>query len=73
MTAEPGAKDASAASADETLGPWVHDPYILAWAEEHLPKMRRSVSEKRTLRWSLGLASWSVWSPTSAATCSKHG
>jgi predicted lysophospholipase L1 biosynthesis ABC-type transport system permease subunit len=31
----------------------VHDPAILAWAGEHLPKLRRSVSERRTLRFSL--------------------
>ncbi len=53
MTGEPGAKDASPASTDEDLGPWVHDPRILAWADEHLPDLRRSVSERRTLRWSL--------------------
>jgi hypothetical protein len=55
MTGEPGAKDASPPSADEDLGPWVHDPRILAWAGEHLPDLRRSVSGKRTLRWSLGI------------------
>ncbi len=55
MTAEPGAQDASPASTDEDLGPWVHDPHILAWAGEHLPELRRSVSEQRTLRWSLGI------------------
>ncbi|HUB42441.1 MAG TPA: hypothetical protein VMA72_26610 [Streptosporangiaceae bacterium] len=54
MTGEPGTKDASSLSTDEDLGPWVHDPRILAWAGEHLPELRRSVSEKRTLRWSLG-------------------
>jgi hypothetical protein len=53
MTGEPGAKDASPASTDEDLGPWVHDPRILAWAGEHLPELRRSVSGQRTLRWSL--------------------
>lgn len=55
MTGEPGAKDASPASTDEDLGPWVHDPRILAWAGEHLPELRRSVSEQRTFRWSLGI------------------
>ena len=53
MTVEPEAKDASAAPTDEDLGPWVHDPRILAWAGEHLPELRQSVSERRTLRWSL--------------------
>lgn len=55
MTAEPGAQDASPASTDADLGPWVRDPRILAWAGEHLPELRRSVSEQRTLRWSLGI------------------
>ena len=54
-TVEPGAKDASLPSTDEDLGPWVHDPRILAWADEHLPELRRSVPEQRTLRWSLGI------------------
>jgi hypothetical protein len=54
MAGEPEAKDASAASAEAELGPWVHDPHVLAWATEHLPELRRSVSEQRTLRWSLG-------------------
>ena len=53
MTEEPRAKDASPASADDDLGPWVHDPAILAWAGEHLPQLRRSVSEQRTLHRSL--------------------
>jgi hypothetical protein len=52
MTAEPGARESSRASTDEDLA-WVHDPVILAWAGEHLPKLRRSVSERRTLRFSL--------------------
>jgi hypothetical protein len=52
MTAEPGARESSRASTDEDLA-WVHDPAILAWAGEHLPKLRRSVSERRTLRFSL--------------------
>jgi hypothetical protein len=56
MTGEPEAKDASPASTDEDFGAWVHDPRILAWAGEHLPDLRRSVSEQRTLRWSLGIA-----------------
>jgi hypothetical protein len=55
MTGEPAAKDASPTSTNEDLGPWVHDPRILAWADEHLPELRRSVSEQRTLRWSLGI------------------
>ena len=55
MTGEPGARDASPASTDGDLDPWVHDPQILAWAGEHLPKLRRSVSGQRTLRWSLGI------------------
>jgi hypothetical protein len=55
MTGEPGAKDAPPASTDEELGPWVRDPRVLAWAGEHLPELRRSVSEQRTLRWSLGI------------------
>jgi hypothetical protein len=33
----------------------VRDPRILARASEHLPALRRSVSEQRTLRWSLGI------------------
>jgi hypothetical protein len=56
MTGEPGAKDASSASTDDDIGAWVHDPAILAWAGEHLPELRRSVSEQRPLRWSLGVA-----------------
>jgi ABC-type nickel/cobalt efflux system permease component RcnA len=55
MTGEPEAKDASTASTDEEPGPWVHDPHVLAWATEHLPELRRSVSERRTLRWSLAV------------------
>jgi hypothetical protein len=55
MAGEPETKDASAASMEEELGPWVHDPHVLAWATEHLPELRRSVSEQRTLRWSLGV------------------
>jgi hypothetical protein len=55
MTGEPGAEDASPGSTGEDLGPWVHDPRILAWAGEHLPELRRSVSEQRSLRWSLGI------------------
>ena len=53
MAGEPGAKNASPASVDEDLAPWVHDPDVLAWAGEHLPELRRSVSEQRTLRRSL--------------------
>ena len=53
MTGEPGATDASLASTDEGLAPWMHDPNVLAWASEHLPELRRSVSERRTLRRSL--------------------
>jgi hypothetical protein len=55
MAGEPETEDASAASMEEELGPWVHDPHVLAWATEHLPELRRSVSEQRTLRWSLGI------------------
>jgi hypothetical protein len=55
MTGELGAKDASPGSTGEDLGPWVHDPRVLAWAGEHLPELRRSVSEQRSLRWSLGI------------------
>jgi hypothetical protein len=55
MTGEPGAKDASPVATDEDLGPWVHDPRILAWADEHLPELRRSVSGQRILRWSLAI------------------
>jgi hypothetical protein len=55
MTEGPGAKDAPPASTDEELGPWVRDPRLLARAGEHLPELRRSVSEQRTLRWSLGI------------------
>ena len=55
MSGEPGAGEASPASADEELGPWVHDPLIMAWAGEHLPELRRSVSGQRTLRVSLGI------------------
>jgi hypothetical protein len=66
MTAEPGARQASRASTDEDLA-WVHDPAILAWAGEHLPKLRRSVSERRTLRFSLVigflLKSWETKEP----------
>ena len=40
MTREPGAKDASPASTDEDLAPWMHDPNVLAWAGEHLPDLR---------------------------------
>ena len=50
MTGEPGAEDASPVSADEALAPWMHDPNVLAWAREHLPELRRSVSGQRTLR-----------------------
>ena len=53
MTGEPGAKDASPVPADEEFGPWLHDPNVLAWAEEHLPSLRRSVTQRRSLRWSL--------------------
>jgi len=50
MTGEPGAQDASPASTDGDLAPWMHDPNVLAWAGEHLPDLRRSISERRTLR-----------------------
>jgi len=53
MTGEPGARDAegaSPASTDQDLAPWMHDPNVLAWAGEHLPELRRSVSGQRTLR-----------------------
>jgi hypothetical protein len=50
MAEEPGAADAPA---DEEFDPLMRDPLILAWAEEHLPQLRRSVSEKRSLRLSL--------------------
>ena len=53
MAGEPGAKNASPASVDEDLAPWVNDPDVLAWAGEHLPELRKSVSEQRTLRRSL--------------------
>lgn len=55
MTEQPGAKNAPAASTDEELGPWARDPGVLAWAGEHLPELRRSVSEQRFLRRSLGI------------------
>jgi hypothetical protein len=55
MTGEPGAQDASPGSTDGDMGAWVHDPQILAWAGQHLPELRRSVAEQRTLRWSLGI------------------
>jgi hypothetical protein len=58
MTGEPGARDAAdaaPAATDEDLGAWVHDSVVLAWAGEHLPELRRSVSERRILRRSLGI------------------
>jgi hypothetical protein len=55
MTDEPGAEDAPLVSVEEDHGEWVHDPYIMAWAGEHLPNLRRSVSEQRVLRLSLGI------------------
>ena len=53
MSAEPGAEDASPVSTDEDLAEWMHDPNVLAWAGEHLPELRRSVSGRQTLHRSL--------------------
>jgi hypothetical protein len=55
MTGEPGAKGAPHRFTEEELDPRLHDPRVLAWAGEHLTELRRSVSEQRILRWSLGI------------------
>jgi hypothetical protein len=55
MTEEPGAEGAPDRLTDEGLDPRLYDPRVLAWAGEHLPELRRSVSEQRILRWSLGI------------------
>jgi hypothetical protein len=55
MTEGPGANGAPRPSTDEELDPRLQDPRVLAWAAEHLPELRRSASEQRVLRTSLGI------------------
>jgi hypothetical protein len=47
MTGGPGAKGAPHTFTDERFDPLLHDPRVLAWMEEHLTELRRSVSERR--------------------------
>jgi hypothetical protein len=56
MTGEPGPKSTPRALPEEDLDPRLRDPHALAWLGEHLPELRRSVSEGRMPRWPLGIA-----------------
>jgi hypothetical protein len=53
MTGVPGSNDGPRTSPDEELDPRLRDPDILAWMDEHLPEMRRSVYGQRLLYQSL--------------------
>jgi hypothetical protein len=53
MTAGPGSNGVPGTSPDEQLDPLLRDPDVLAWMDEHLPEMRRSVYGQRLLYQSL--------------------
>jgi hypothetical protein len=53
MTGGPGSNGVPRTSPDEELDPLLRDPDVLAWMDEHLPEMRRSVYGQRLLYQSL--------------------
>jgi hypothetical protein len=55
MTRDTG-KSAPEAFPEEELDPRLRDPHVRSWLEEHLPELRRSISEQRMPRWPLGIA-----------------
>ena len=56
MTGGPGSNGVPHRSSEEDLDPQLRDPEILAWMDEHLSEIRRSVYGQRLLYQSLGLA-----------------
>src|SRR5262249_34143094 len=55
MAGRPRAEDARHPRADEEPDPWLRDPRVLAWMRENVTELRRSVSDQRFLRMSLGI------------------
>jgi hypothetical protein len=55
MTGGPGSNGVPRTSPDEELDPLLRDPYSLAWMEEHLAELRRSVYGQRLLYQSLAV------------------
>jgi hypothetical protein len=55
MTGGPGSNGVPRTSPDAKLDPLLRDPDVLAWMDEHLPEMRRSVYGQRLLYQSLTL------------------
>ena len=53
MTGGPGSNGVPRTSPDEELDPLLRDPATLAWMDEHLPELRRSVYGQRILYQSL--------------------
>ena len=53
MTGGPGSNGVPRTSPDEELAPLLRDPDVLAWMDQHLPEMRRSVYGQRLLYQSL--------------------
>lgn len=53
MTGGPGSNGVPRTTPDEELDPQLRDPGVLAWWDEHLPEMRRSVYGQRLLYQSL--------------------
>jgi hypothetical protein len=56
MTGGPGSNGVPRTSPDEELDPTLRDPDVLAWMDEHLPELRRSVYGQRLLYQSLAAA-----------------
>ncbi len=54
MTGGRGSNGVPHTSPDEELDPQLRDPDVLAWMDEHLPELRRSVYGQRLLYQSLG-------------------
>ena len=55
MTGGPGSNGVPRTSPDEELDPLLRDPDTLAWMDEHLPELRRSVYGQRLLYQSLAV------------------
>jgi len=55
MTGGPGSNGVPRTSPGEELDPLLRDPDALAWMEEHLPELRRSVYGQRLLYQSLAV------------------
>jgi hypothetical protein len=55
MTGGPGSNGVPRTSPDAELDPLLRDPDVLAWMDQHLPEMRRSVYGQRLLYQSLTL------------------